>query len=226
MVTLAAAASLRRVAPLLIAEFSKQHPHVKVRAAFGASGDLRKRIQDGAPIDAVLLANAKPVDDLIASGHVLAATRKVVAGNGLVLIAKQPSELTFANLAQLPVGELLAIGDPGSVPAGEYAKRALENLGSWSKLKGRLVLGGDVAAVLAYARRGEVAAAIVYSTEVRGIDDVVVLDTAAGPWAPQPEVVIGLVKGAASAEQARSFLAFVASKRGRAILAEQGFVAP
>ena len=224
VVTVAAAASLRKVVPALIAAFAAEHPNVKIRAAFGASGDLRKRVQDGAPVDALLLANAKPVDDLVASGHVRAQSRAVVAGNELILIASSRRTLTFATLDRLPAGEKLAIGDPGSVPAGQYARAALKHLGKWQRLRKRLVLGGDVAAVLAYARRGEVFAAIVYATEVRGIDDVVVLDRARGDWAPSPQVVVGVVQGAPHEEQARSFLDFVASARGQAVFAAHGFV--
>jgi molybdate transport system substrate-binding protein len=88
------------------------------------------------------------------------------------------------------------------------------------------VLGGDVSQVLAYARRGEVAAAIVYKTEVRGVADVVVLDEAKGPLAPRPEVVGAVVRGARGAEQAAAFLGFMVSPEGQRILSEFGFGPP
>jgi molybdate transport system substrate-binding protein len=222
--TIASAASLRGVLPSLIEEFQKQHPNVKISAAYGASGDLRKRVADGAPVDAVLLANAKPVDALVASGDVLKETRAVVATNALVLIGPRDAPpLTFKTVETLPEGDKLAIGDPGAVPAGQYAREAFRKLGKWEALQSRLVFGGNVSGVLAYARRGEVAAAVVYSTEVRGVDDVKVLDRAEGDWAPVPEVVVGVVKGAEHAEQARSFLAFVGGALGGAIFKEHGF---
>lgn len=223
--TIAAAASLRRVVPRLAEAFSRQPRGRKVRAAYGASGDLRKRLEDGAPFDAVMLASATPVDALIASGHVEAASRRVVATNDLVLIAPaaRPSKLTFATIDQLPRGERIAIGEPGAVPAGQYARQAFERLGKWSALEGRVVLAGDVGAVLAYARRGEVAAAVVYGTELAGVDDVVVLDRARGAWAPAPEVVVGVVAAGRHAEPARAFLELVAGPAGQAILRDHGF---
>jgi molybdate transport system substrate-binding protein len=167
------------------------------------------------------------VDDLIASGHVDAASRAVVATNDLVLIAPASSNtdrgLTFASLDALPAGEKLAIGEPGAVPAGQYARDALMKLRKWEALDGRMVFGGNVAEVLAYARRGEVAAAIVYATEIGGIDDVVLLDKAEGDWAPTPEVVVGVVKGGKHAKQATRLFEFVASAAGRKILADHGF---
>src|SRR5690606_34428866 len=96
-VTLAAAASLRVVLPALIEGFAADHPRARIRPSYGASGDVRKRVEDGAPYDAVMMASAEPVADLVASGHVLPDSRRVVARNDLVLIAPKarPSRLTF-----------------------------------------------------------------------------------------------------------------------------------
>lgn len=223
-ITIAAAASLRGVLPELARAYEASHPGVRIAATYGASGDLRKQVEGGAPIDAVLFASAQPVDALVAAHRVDPATRRVVATNQLVLIGpKSARQISFATLDTLPPGEVVAIGDPGAVPAGQYARDYLTALGKWPALAGRLVLGGDVAAVLAYARRGEVAAAIVYRTEIRGIADVVVLDEAKGPSAPRPEVVAGVVSGAG---EARDFVGFVASPPGQKILADFGFGAP
>lgn len=226
-VTLAAAASLRGVLPELTRAYQGSHPGVRVAATYGASGDLKKQVEGGAPIDAVIFAGARPVDELVAAGRAEAATRVVVATNQLVLIGPRGGRpLTFATLDALPPGEMVAIGDPGAVPAGQYARAYLEKLGKWQALTGRLVLGGDVAAVLAYARRGEVAAAVVYRTELRGVDGVVLLDEARGPDAPRPEVVAAVVSGARAAAEARAFLAFVGSPEGQGLLASYGFGPP
>jgi len=239
-VTLAAAASLRFVLPVLSRAFEAGNavpgvdppppmarPTTRVVATYGASGDLKKQVEGGAPVDAVILAAARPVDDLIAGRHVEAASRVVLATNGLVLIGPRGGKpVTFATLDALPPGERIAVGDPGAVPAGDYARTWLRSLGKWDALQGRLVLGGDVAAVLAYARRGEVAAAIVYRTDTHGIDDVVVLDEARGPGAPRAEVVGAVVRGARAAAGAGAFLAFAGSVGGRRIFGDFGFGPP
>jgi molybdate transport system substrate-binding protein len=126
-------------------------------------------------------------------------------------------------LGDAPAGEKIAIGDPKSVPAGAYAKQAFEALGSWSALEDRFALCQDVAQVLAWVRRAEVSAGVVYATETIGVDDIVILDEAAGDWAPRPEVVVGVVSGARQAEVAGAFFDFLRSARGRAILARHGF---
>lgn len=225
--TLAVAASMRSALPALAARYEAGRPGVKVHATYGASGDLRRQVEGGAPIDGVIFANAQPVDDLIASGRVDAATRKVLATNALVLIGpKGASPLTFDTIDAVPPGEKIAIGDPGAVPAGQYARAALQKLGKWDAVKGRLVFGGDVAAVLAYARRGEVAAAIVYRTDVREIEGVTLFEEAKGDWAPRVEVVGGAVKAARASAEAAAFLEFVASPDGQKILRELGFGPP
>ena len=225
VVTMAAAVSLNKVLPELAAAFAEEDPRPELRFVYGASGDLKKRVIDGAPFDAVLFASGAPVDELARGGQVEAATTRVVAHNRLVLVGRPGgAKATFATLESLPAGERIAIGDPAPVPAGEYAKRALTALGTWPALEARMVYGGDVSAVLAYARRGEVAAAIVYTTELRGLDDVVVLDEARGSWAPSPEVVAAMVVRAEHAEPARRFLAFLAKPKGQAILERAGFL--
>lgn len=226
-ITIAAAASLRSVMPTIVQDYQAKHPTTKVSVTYGASGDLRKQVEGGAPIDAVLFASAKPVDDLIEKGLADADTRAVIAHNQLILIGpKGGPKVTFATLPDLPEGEKIAIGDPGPVPAGQYAREALTKLGSWEKLQPRMVLGGDVGAVLTYARRGEVAAAIVYATEAREVDDVVVLDRADGEWAPRPKVVAALVLASSSAVETKQFLAYLSGPEAQARLAERGFLPP
>ena len=82
-----------------------------------------------------------------------------------------------------------------------------------------------VAAALAYARRGEVAAAIVYRTETRGIGNIVVLDEAAG-WAPRAEVVAAALAQARAPERARAFVSFLAGPEGQAVFLAFGFGPP
>lgn len=224
---LAVATSLRNAMPALISAYEATHPGAKVHATYGASGDLQKQVEGGAPIDGVLFASAMPVDGLIEKGLADARTRRVLATNALVLIGpKGAKPLTFQTIDAVPASEKIALGDPGAVPAGQYAKAALEKLGKWSAIQGRVVFGGDVAAVLAYARRGEVAAAIVYKTEIRGIEEVRLLDEAKGEWVPRVEVVAAVVKDAKASPEAAAFLDFVASPEGQRILGGLGFGAP
>ena len=216
--TLAAASSLRTVVPALLAAHRKVAGAAPVRVTYGASGSLQRQIEGGAPISGVLFASRAPVDRLIAKGLVVPHSRRQVATNQLVLIAPSSGpralQLTFRTLETLPPDAKLAIGDPAAVPAGAYARETLQRLGSWQRLKDRLVYGGDVAMVLAYARRGEIDAAIVYRTDIRGVDDVTVLDHASAAWSPTPEVVVAVTAAARNQPAITHFLDFVASPAG------------
>jgi molybdate transport system substrate-binding protein len=219
----AAATSLREVMPELVHAYEVGHPREHVYVTYGASGDLRRQVEAGAPVDVVVFAAGRPVDALAAEGRVDRETRRVVASNELVLVGRKGSRpLTFATLTTLPPEARLAVGDPRTVPVGEYARDYLTTLGEWDSLQSRLVLGANVAAVLVYARRGEVDAAIVYRTELRGVTDLVALDEAKGAGAPHPEVVGGRVHGGTPSD----FLTFAASPAGAAVLASFGFGPP
>lgn len=222
-----AAMSLRAVMPPLMEGFRAANGGAELQGAYDASGSLRKKVEAGAPIDVLVSADAATIDALIQGDHVDGATRRQVATNTLVLIGpKGAKPLTFASIEKLPAGEMLAIGEPGAVPAGRYAKEAFEKLGKWEALTGRIVFAGDVGAVLNYARRGEVAAAVVYRTEIRGLDDVVVLDQASGDWAPTARVVAGAVKGSHDAKRAAAFVEFLGSAPAQKTFADFGFGPP
>jgi molybdate transport system substrate-binding protein len=223
--SVAAATSLREAMPALVTAYERAHRGTHMTVTYGASGALAAQIEAGAPVDAVFFAGATPLDALVAKGRVDAASRRVVASNVLVL-AGAPAEagLSFATLGTIPAGERVAVGDPASVPAGEYARDYLRALGSWESLQPSLVFAPNVAAVLAYARRGEARAAIVYRTELRGVNGLVELDEATGPRAPRPSVVAGVVRDASP--DAAQFVAFVASADGASVLASSGFGPP
>ncbi|MFZ5470849.1 MAG: molybdate ABC transporter substrate-binding protein [Myxococcota bacterium] len=224
---IAAAASLRPVMPLLAERFRQKQPGEEVLVTYGASGDLRRQVELGAPIDAVFFAAAEPVDRLDQAGLLDASTRRVVATNELVLIGpKEAPPVTFAELSTLGKEAKLAIGEPAAVPAGQYAREALRTLGSWDAVQPHLVFGGDVAGVLSYARRGEVRAAIVYRTEVAGFADVAIYDVAQTAWSPRPEVVAAVTRHGQRSFRAKAFLDFTSSAEGQKAFLAKGFGSP
>lgn len=224
---MAAAASLRGALPGIVSSCEKTRPSTHVTVTFGASGELRQQVVAGAPIDVVAFAGAAPVDDLVTRGLADPTSRRVIASNSLVLIGpKGCKRVTFATLALVPTGDKIAIGDPRSVPAGQYAKAALVRLKEWDSLEPRLVYGSDVSAVLAYARHGEVAAAVVYKTEALGVPDIDVLDELPEGLAPRAEVVVALVSGSRVKEPALGFLSCIEGVEARKALDAHGFGPP
>jgi len=231
----AAAASLRRVMPPLVEAYQSSTGAPAIRVTYGASGLLRRQVEAGAPVDAVVFAAEWLVDSLIRDGLLEGSSRRLVAENQLVLVRRggggdvgQPPSppMSFSDLARLGTSERLAIGDPSIVPAGRHAREVLEQLQIWSSLEEHLIYGGDVTRVLTYARRDEVDAAVVYATDARGLDDVEVLDHADWPGAPRPRIVAGVTSLGKDSQLVNDFVSFLASPAARTIFEDHGFRVP
>jgi molybdate transport system substrate-binding protein len=163
------------------------------------------------------------MDQHAAKGLLLPGTRRDLLRNSIVLVVPAHRDaVTFAGLAAPGVRQV-ALGDPASVPAGDYGKQVLTHAGVWDAVRPKLVLAKDVRQVLAYVATGNVDAGIVYATDARQTADVSVAATAPPEsHAPvvYPAAVIAKARDAASA---RAFLAFLAGPEARAIFTARGF---
>jgi molybdate transport system substrate-binding protein len=221
--TVSAAASLKDA--LADAETAYQHSHANVTFSnnFGPSGTLAIQIDQGAPVDIFLSAAAKPMDELIAKGLIAAATRRNLLRNSLVLIAPLDSQLKdFQGLASSAI-RVIALGDPGSVPAGQYGRQTLTALHLFDVLKSRLVFAKDVRQVLAYVESGNADAGLVYATDALTSNKVRVVATA--PESTHDAIVypVGVVKGRPSEAAARQFVEFLATPAAQSIFQKHGF---
>ena len=202
---------------------------VRVRFNLGASGLLQKQIEGGAPVDVFASAGEKQMDALQSLGLIEAETRHNFARNALVLIIPEGSKLPVRSLADLLRPEItrLAIGNPKTVPAGEYAREALRNLKLWDALQPRLVLAENARQVLDYVSRGEAEAGVVYASDVSVAHGKAVL-AAYVPKEAYRSILypIAAVKGTEAPVSARRFLDFILSETGQSILAKHGFLSP
>jgi molybdate transport system substrate-binding protein len=184
------------------------------------------QIQSGAPIDAFIAAADKQVDDLAKAGLLDEATRRIVAGNALVLIVPPDAKdapNAFEKLADSNVARL-AIGEPKTVPAGRYAQQVLRSLKLIDKLSDRLVYGANVRQVLDYVIRGEVSAGIVYQTDaIEAGDKVKVVATADAKWHDRIVYPAVVIKASAGHDAAKRFLDYLATDQAKAILQSRGF---
>jgi molybdate transport system substrate-binding protein len=202
---------------------------IKVELNLGASGQLMAQIREGAPIDLFISAAQKQVDDLAHSGLIDDSSRTVVAKNSLVLIVpKDPAGVvkSFADLSQASV-KRIAIGQPRTVPAGEYAMQVLKAMKVDEAVKGRLVYGANVRQVLDYVARGEVEAGIVYKTDaLQAAKEVRVVATAKDEDHRPIEYPAVTIKGSAHGQAAEKFLKFLAGQEARKSLTDHGFSLP
>jgi len=220
---ISAAASLKDALADVETAYAKGQAHLEFSNNFGSSGTLAMQIDQGAPADVFLSAAAKPMDDLEAKGLIVAGTRRNLLRNSLVLIAPLDSELhDFQGLTGASV-RTIALGDPASVPAGQYGRQTLASLHLLEKLNAKLVLAKDVRQVLTYVETGNADAGLVYATDAQISSKVRVVATA--PDLTHEPIVypVAVVKGSHNERAARSFVDYLSSAAAKAIFVKHGF---
>lgn len=197
------------------------------RLSFAASSTLARQIDNGAPADVYLSASRTWMDYLAERGRIAPGTRRTLLGNRLVLVAPEDSALDIAvrpgfALAEALGSGRLAMGDPDHVPAGVYGKQALEALGVWSELAGRVARAANVRAALALVARGEAAAGITYATDAAISDEVRVVDAFPADSHAPITYDVAIVAGRAN-PASRAFVAYLHSPAARAVFVRRGF---
>lgn len=177
-----AAASLKNALDEVISTYGKE-TGTKVTASYAASSALAKQIEQSAPADLFISADLAWMDYLQERQLVVESTRKNLLGNSLVLVASKDSKIGDVSIAKgfdlaaLLGDGRLAVGEVKSVPAGRYAKEALESLGSWAAVEGKLAQADNVRAALALVARGEAPLGIVYFSDAASDPTVRVVGT-------------------------------------------------
>ncbi len=218
-----AAASLADVLPRAAQSWEAQGG-LAVEFSFAGTSRLAPQVLEGARADLFFAADDAWMDWVEARGGIDPASRIVVARNALVVAVPADSEFVPRALADL-TGEAVrrvALADE-NVPAGRYAKQALESSGVWGDLSGRVVRGGSVRGALEWVARSEVDAGVVYATDVQA-EPRVAAAFGVGPLLHQPIRYTGAVLSASrSAGAARDFLEFMAGPGGAVALTDAGF---
>jgi molybdate transport system substrate-binding protein len=222
--TVSVAASLQKSIGEIAARYQARHPGIKLAFNYGASGMLEQQIENGAPADLFISAAPGPMNKLAAVGLIDEATRRDLLRNSIVLIAPRNSTqpASFEDLAA-PAVKLIGLGDPASVPAGEYGRQVLQHLNLLDAVRSKLVLAKDVEQVLKYVETGNTDAGIVYSTDARESHQVRV--AAVAPESTHEPVIYpaAAIKASHAPAQARAFLNYLAGPEAGGIFAAHGF---
>jgi len=225
-VNVAAAISMKESLTRIGGEFTRQTGE-KVNLAFGSSGQLTTQIEAGAEIDLFISAANAQVDDLIKNETADATTRTVVARNELVLIVPAGAVSKVTDLNDLPNARRIAIGEPKTVPAGQYAKQTLASLKIIDAVQEKLIYGSNVRQVLDLVIRNEVDAGIVYLTDANQAGDTVKIIATANPTMHEPlEYPAVIIKNAAHVAEAKKFLTFLQSDAAQEVFVAVGFKKP
>ena len=221
-----AAASMKNALDDVNAAFTKGGGD-KVVASYAASSALMKQIEQGAPADVFLSADIDWMDFGAKHGLIKNDTRFDLLGNRLVLIASKDSTIGQVNvgpgfdLAALAGSGRIAVGDVRAVPAGLYAKAALEKLGSWAAVEPKLAMAESVRAALVLVSRGEAPLGIVYETDTK-IEPAVKI-VGVFPEDSHPPIVYPVALTAVAKPEAAPYLAFLRTQQAKTIIEHNGF---
>lgn len=220
---LAVAASMTDAFGEIIAEFSKHHPTTRILPNFASSGSLAKQIAQGAPADLYVSANPKWMEYLVKEKVIADSTERIFAFNTLVFVGRP--EVVVSELKQLVSLQKIGIGSPQSVPAGQYAKQAMEAAGIYAQLAEDkvLVMAKDVRQALLYADRGEVDGSFVYRTDAMLARDAKILFEVPAELYDRVSYPLALTSAGEKKEEAREFYSFMATGAVVGILEKHGF---
>jgi molybdate transport system substrate-binding protein len=225
--TVSAAASLTNAFKELAPAFEAQNPGTRLLLNFAASDALLAQIAKGAPVDVFASADQETMDRAQAQQLLAAGSRRDFVSNSLVLITPSDSTLALGALADLkqPGVKRIALGQPSGVPAGRYAKGALEAAKLWTELEPKAVYAQNVRQALDYVARGEAEAGFVYGTDAAVLKNKVKVALAV-PTETPIRYPVALVAGSPNPTAARAFADYLLSPAGQAVLARHGFQKP
>jgi molybdate transport system substrate-binding protein len=221
--TLSVASSMKDAVAEIETNYKVKNTSVDFRNNFGSSGTLAHEIENGAPVDIFMSAAAKPMDRLESEKLIADGTRRNLVRNTLVLIAPRDSRLkNFAGLADSSV-RTIAVGDPATVPAGQYGQQTLVALKLADKIGKKKVMAKDVRQVLTYVETGNADAGLVYATDAKISAKVQIV--AEAPESSHDAIVypVAVVKGSRNKEAASNFAAYLASPEAQAVFIKYGF---
>ena len=223
-VTIAAAASLEKVfEEQLIPMFNEMYPDVKVEGTYDSSGKLQTQIEEGADVDIFFSAATKQMDALKDEGMMDDESIVDMLENKIVLIVPHGEE-GYSKFEDIVNAQSVAIGDPESVPAGQYGKEALTNLDLWDQVEGKLSLGTNVTEVLNWVAASSAQAGIVYATDAASMSDQVDV-VAEAPEGSCTKVIypVGMLKNAQNPEAAQALFAFLQTDKAANVFEAAGF---
>ncbi|WP_293121784.1 molybdate ABC transporter substrate-binding protein [Microcoleus sp. bin38.metabat.b11b12b14.051] len=222
--TVSAAISLSPALTEIKTVYQSSNPNVNIKYNFGASGALEQQIQQGAPVDVFFSAATKQMDALQQANLLLNETRRNLLTNRLVLITPKNGAvlIDFKQLTDAKIKKI-AIGEPKSVPVGQYAQEMLTKLGLWPQLQPKLVFGNNVRQVLTFVASGNVDAGIVYATDAKVSDKVTVQLTAAENLHSPIVYPLAVIKNSRNQAAAKTFVDFLAGDRAKIVFLKYGF---
>ena len=227
-ILVAAAASLKNAyEDELIPMFEEQYPGVTVEGTYDSSGKLQTQIEEGLEADVFMSAATKQMKALDEEGMIASDTIVNLLENKIVLIVPAGSDSKMDSFEKIGDAASIALGDPESVPAGQYAKEALTNLNVWDSIQDKVSFGTNVTEVLNQVAEASADAGIVYATDAASKADQVTVVAEAPEGSLEKKVIypVAVVKATTHEDAAKAFVDFLQTPEAIQVFESYGFVA-
>lgn len=225
-ILMAAAASLEySMKDELIPMFQEQHPNITVEGTYDSSGKLQTQIESGIDADLFFSAAEKQMTALKDENLIDGDSIQNLLENKIVLVVPSDKKDAYTKFEDVVNAETIAVGDPESVPVGQYSQEALTSLGLWDQVSAKASLGTNVTEVLNWVSEGSADAGIVYATDAATKKDslAVVAEAPEGSLAQKVLYSAGIVSSSTKKDAAQLFLDFLASDQASKVFEEYGF---
>ena len=221
----AAAANLTDAFAELQQRFTAQSG-IPVVLSFGATADLARQIENGAPFDVFAAADTAHVDKLDQAGLLVPGTRVVYARGRLVMWLPPDSPLKVERIEDVTAKEIerIAIAKPDVAPYGQATVESLQGLGIWNQIESKVVYGQSVSQAKQFAATGNAEVAFIPLALVKaGEGRYFEVDERLH----QPiDQAIAIIKFSTQQAAARQFVDFLMSDEGQQLMARRGYARP
>jgi molybdate transport system substrate-binding protein len=224
-ILVAAAASLKNSYDKdLIPLFQQKYPWITVEGTYDSSGKLQTQIEAGLAADVFMSAAPTQMNALVDKNLVSKESVKPLLENKIVLIKTAGSTTPVTSFETITAATTIALGDPASVPAGQYAREAFTSLGIWDAALAKASLGTNVTEVLNWVGEGSAEVGVVYATDAASSSKVeIIAEAPAGSLAQKVVYPVGIVSVSTHQKEAQLFIDFLASEEGLSVFKKYGF---
>lgn len=224
--TIAAAASLENAfEDELIPMFEKANEGYTIEGVYDSSGKLQLQIEQGLDADVFFSAATTQMNALKDENLIDADSVSNVLENKLVLIKGKDVDTSVTSFEDIANADMIAVGDPEVVPAGQYAKEALTNLGVWDSIQDKVTLAGNVTEVLSQVETGNASVGLVYATDAASSDKVEVIAECDNSLLASPVLYpVGRVSTTKHSKAADKLIKFLKSEKALKVFKKYGFI--
>ncbi len=218
-----AAASMTDALTEIQGLYQEVAPDVTLNFTFGSSGALQTQIEEGAPADVFLSAAQTQMTALEEQGLIEESTKKTLLENKVVLIVPEGNPKGITSFEDVTKAEQIALGEPESVPVGQYSEEIFTSLGILDQVKEKAVYGSDVRAVLAWVETGEVDCGVVYATDAAVGEGIEIICEAPEGSCTPVTYPVAVIKDSEHQEAAKAFVDYLSTEEARAVFEKYGF---